>query len=56
MEALAPIQERRRKYEADSKLVDEILDAGGKRAWKRADETMRQVSEVMGLRYRSVIC
>jgi len=56
VEALAPIQERRRKYEADSKLVDEILDAGGRRAWKRADETMRQVSEVMGLRYRSVIC
>ena len=51
--ALAPIQERRRKYESDPKLVDEILDQGGRRAWKRADETMRQVSEVMGLRYRS---
>jgi tryptophanyl-tRNA synthetase len=53
VEALAPIQERRRKYEADPALVDEILDQGGRRAWKRADETMRQVSEVMGLRYRS---
>ncbi len=53
--ALAPVQERRRRYEADSKLVDEILDAGGRRAWKRADETMRQVSDVMGLRFRSVI-
>jgi len=51
--ALAPIQERRRKYESDPNLVDEILDQGGRRAWKRADETMRQVSEVMGLRYRS---
>ncbi len=52
---LAPMQERRRRYEADSKLVDEILDAGGRRAWKRAEETMRQVSDVMGLRFRSVI-
>ena len=51
--ALAPLQERRRKYESNPALVDEILDAGGRRAWKRADETMRQVSEVMGLRYRS---
>jgi len=51
--ALAPIQERRRKYESNPILVDEILDQGGRRAWKRADETMRQVSEVMGLRYRS---
>ena len=51
--ALAPIQERRRTYEADSALVDEILDQGGRHAWKRADETMREVSEVMGLRYRS---
>jgi hypothetical protein len=33
-------------------LVDEILDAGGEKARIRADETMRQVSDVMGLRYR----
>jgi tryptophanyl-tRNA synthetase len=51
--ALGPIQERRRHYESDPTLVDEILDQGGRRAWRRADETMRQVSEVMGLRYRS---
>ena len=51
--ALAPIQERRRKYESNPTLVGEILDQGGRRAWARADETMRQVSEVMGLRYRS---
>jgi tryptophanyl-tRNA synthetase len=49
---LAPVNERRRKYEADPVLVDEILDAGGRRAWARAEETIRQVSEVMGLRYR----
>jgi tryptophanyl-tRNA synthetase len=49
---LAPILERRGKYQRNPALVDEILDEGGRRAWKRADETMRQVSEVMGLRYR----
>jgi tryptophanyl-tRNA synthetase len=49
---LAPIQERRRMYESNLVLVDEILDAGGAKARKRAAETMRQVSEVMGLRYR----
>jgi len=52
VDALAPIQERRRRYEADPALVNEILDAGGARARIRADESMRQVSEVMGLRYR----
>jgi tryptophanyl-tRNA synthetase len=49
---LAPIQQRRAYYEANLVLVDEILDAGGARARTRAEETMRQVSEVMGLRYR----
>jgi tryptophanyl-tRNA synthetase len=49
---LAPIQERRRFYESNLVLVDEILDAGGAKARARAEETMRQVSEVMGLRYR----
>jgi tryptophanyl-tRNA synthetase len=47
---LAPIQDRRRRYEADLVLVDEILDAGGAKARRRAAETMLQVSEVMGLR------
>jgi tryptophanyl-tRNA synthetase len=51
--ALAPIHERRRGYEARPALVEEILDAGGRRAWARAEETMRQVSGVMGLRHRS---
>jgi tryptophanyl-tRNA synthetase len=49
---LAPIQERRRYYESNLVLVDEILDAGGARARARAEETMRQVSDVMGVRYR----
>ena len=47
---LEPIQERRRRFEADMVLVEEILEAGGARARTRAAETMRQVSEVMGLR------
>ncbi len=47
---LAPIQERRRSFEANPSLVNEILDAGGAKARTRAAETMRQVSEVMGLR------
>jgi tryptophanyl-tRNA synthetase len=50
---LAPIQERRRMYESNLVLVDEILDSGGAKARKRAAETMRQVSDVMGLRYRA---
>lgn len=49
---LAPISERRHKFEDNPALVDEILDAGGKRAWARAEQTMEQLSEVMGLRYR----
>jgi tryptophanyl-tRNA synthetase len=50
---LAPIQERRRYYESNLVLVNEILDAGGAKARTRAEETIRQVSDVMGLRYRS---
>ena len=49
---LAPIQERRRHFESNLVLVDEILDEGGAKARARAEETMRQVSDVMGLRYR----
>ena len=52
VKALEPIQERRRKYENDLVLVDEILDDGARRARARAAETLRQVSDVMGLRYR----
>lgn len=47
---LAPIGERRRYYEANPELVKEILAAGGVKARRRAAETMREVSEVMGLR------
>jgi tryptophanyl-tRNA synthetase len=50
--ALEPMGERRRYYASKPNLVEEILEAGAVKAWARADETMQQVSEVMGLRYR----
>lgn len=46
---LAPIQERRRKFENDSALVTEILEAGKQRATERAEQTMIQVRASMGL-------
>ncbi len=49
---LEPMGERRRYYAGKPELVEEILEAGAVKAWARADETMQQVSEVMGLRYR----
>ncbi|QHN05594.1 tryptophan--tRNA ligase [Granulicella sp. WH15] len=51
---LAPIQERRRKFEADPDLVEDILYQGGTRARARSEQTMREVGEVMGLRARRV--
>jgi len=47
---LAPIHERRLFFEANDTLVTDILEAGGAKARNRAAETLRQVSEVMGLR------
>ena len=52
VKALAPMGERRRFYEARPELVEEILEAGGAKARARTNETMRQVCDVMGLRYR----
>ena len=49
MRELAPIQERRRFYEARPQLVLEILDQGGRRARARTAETMQQVGQVMNL-------
>jgi tryptophanyl-tRNA synthetase len=46
---LTPIQERRSKYEQKPKLVQEILDAGAKKAAARAEQTMQEVRTVMGL-------
>lgn len=46
---LAPIQERRRRYENDPSLVTDILKAGERRAAARAEQTMVQVRAAMGL-------
>jgi tryptophanyl-tRNA synthetase len=47
--ALRPIQERRKPYEENPELVWEILEDGGARARKRAEQTMVQVRDAMGL-------
>jgi tryptophanyl-tRNA synthetase len=47
---LAPIQERRSKYENEPALVADILRTGGQRAAVRAEQTMAQVRSAMGLR------
>ena len=46
---LAPIQERRLKFENDPSLVADILKAGEQRAAARAEQTMVQVRAAMGL-------
>ena len=46
---LAPLQERRKKYEADPNLVKVILRDGEKRATDRAEQTMREVRQSMQL-------
>ncbi|RRA47575.1 tryptophan--tRNA ligase [Acidipila sp. EB88] len=46
---LAPMQERRAKYEAQPGLVREILAAGSHRAGLVAEATMQQVRAAMGL-------
>jgi tryptophanyl-tRNA synthetase len=47
---LNPIQERRRQYEQNPKLVTEILAAGAARARTSAEETMTQVRQAMRLK------
>jgi tryptophanyl-tRNA synthetase len=49
-----PIQERRAHYEAHPKLVEEILDAGSERAARRAEQTMVDVRQVMGMQRKLV--
>jgi len=46
---LKPIQERRARYENDPKLVSGILEEGNRRAWARAEQTMREVRAAVGL-------
>ena len=46
---LAPIQERRSKYESNPGLVTDILEEGKRRATARAEQTMREVRAAVGL-------
>ncbi len=46
---LAPIQERRSKYESNPDLVTDILEEGKRRATARAEQTMREVRAAVGL-------
>ncbi len=46
---LAPLQERRRKYEDNPKIAWDILEAGSAKARKAASETMEEVREAMHL-------
>ncbi|MCL6518576.1 MAG: tryptophan--tRNA ligase [Armatimonadetes bacterium] len=48
---LDPIRERRAKYEANPKLIDDILIAGTKRAREEGAKTMAEVREAMCLDY-----
>jgi len=46
---LQPFQEKRKEFEQNPKLVDEILEKSAAECRNRADETMREVKEKMGL-------
>lgn len=48
---LAPIRERRKKYEADLPYVYEMLRAGSEKAQAAAEETMRKVRRAMRIDY-----
>lgn len=49
IEAIAPLQERRKKYEQKPGLAWDILEAGSAKARTIAEETMRQARAVMGM-------
>ncbi len=51
IEYLRPIREKRKYYEENIELVDEILKEGTERARKTAKETMRKVKSAMKLDY-----
>ena len=50
-EFLAPIREKRNKFESNSGLVEEILNKGAKKTQTEAKETLRLVKKAMGLDY-----
>lgn len=48
---LAPIKERRKIYEENPELVDQILDEGTRKAQEKAREQMKKVKNAMMLNY-----
>lgn len=46
---LKPLQDRRRQFEENPKLVDEILEESNRKCRELAGETMKEVREKMGL-------
>ena len=48
---LKPIQERRKKYDENPELVEEILNEGTKNAQKKAKEVMQDVKKAMKIDY-----
>jgi tryptophanyl-tRNA synthetase len=46
---LGPIRERRAKYEADPKFVDDVLDAGANKIRPISEETVEMARSAMGL-------
>ncbi len=53
-EHFAPIRERARDLKADPNQVREILDAGAEKARAEARETLEEVRERMGMRWRDL--
>ena len=51
LKVLAPIQERRAKYEADPKLAWDILEQGSAKARAAAESTMEEVRAAANLSY-----
>jgi tryptophanyl-tRNA synthetase len=48
---LDPIRARRAELERNPRIVEEVLAAGGERARKEAEETLRAMRDAMGLNY-----
>ncbi|MGH8459174.1 MAG: hypothetical protein ACRESV_07480, partial [Nevskiales bacterium] len=49
VQTLAPMQERRRKYEEKPRLAWDILEAGSARARKTSEATLKDVRAAMGM-------
>jgi tryptophanyl-tRNA synthetase len=50
-ELLRPLRVRRAAFAADAGYLDEVLDAGNARARDVADDTLRQVHDLLGMTY-----